>query len=51
MLGGPTTFPTNTVYEEAKVTEMPDGSVVIMVRDDAGKSNLNAGKKNFNIFT
>ncbi|MBR1643941.1 MAG: exo-alpha-sialidase [Bacteroidales bacterium] len=51
VLGGPTTFPTNTVYEEAKVTEMPDGSVVIMVRDDAGKSNLNAGKKNFNIFT
>ena len=51
VLGGPTTFPTGSVYEEGKVEEMPDGSVVLMVRDDAGKSVLTAGKKNFNVFT
>lgn len=51
VLGGAMNFPTNSVYEEAKVAEMPDGSVVMMVRDDSGKSNINAGKKNFNVFT
>lgn len=51
VLGGAANFPTNSVYEEAKVEEMPDGRVVMMVRDDSGKSNINAGKKNFNVFT
>ena len=51
ILGPADQFPTNTVYEEGKVEEMPDGSVVLMVRDDAGARDVALGKKSFNVFT
>ncbi len=56
LLGG-TTLPTGSVYEEGRVEEMPDGSIVLSVRDDNGRTaNSNAetltrGHKNFNIYT
>ena len=50
ILGQDDHFPTNTVYEEGKVEEMPDGSVALMVRDDANARDVTLGKKNFNVF-
>ena len=49
-LGSATAFPT-TNYEEAKIEELPDGSVMLMVRDDNGATSTTAGHRNFNIFT
>lgn len=51
LLGAANGFPTNTVYEEGKVEEMPDGSIMLMVRDDNGAKDTSKGKKNFNVFT
>ena len=51
VLGAANGFPTGTVYEEGKVEEMPDGSVMLMVRDDNGAQDTSKGKKNFNVFT
>ncbi len=51
ILGPDDQFPTNTVYEEGKVEEMPDGNIVLMVRDDSGANDVLKGKKNFNVFT
>ena len=51
VLGAANGFPTNTVYEEGKVEEMPDGSIMLMVRDDSGAQDTSKGKKNFNVFT
>lgn len=51
VLGGSEVLPEGSVYEEAKVDELPDGSVAMMVRDDSGASSVTKGKKNFNLFS
>ncbi len=56
LLGG-TTLPRGSVFEEGRVEELPDGNIVLMVRDDSGRTDndnaetLARGHKNFNVFT
>ncbi len=56
LLGG-TTLPKGSVFEEGRVEELPDGNIVLMVRDDNGRTDndsaetLARGHKNFNVFT
>lgn len=50
LLGMDEAFPEGTVYEEGKVEEMPNGDVVLMVRDDRGAQGVNVPEKNFNVF-
>lgn len=56
LLGG-TKLPDGSVFEEGRVEELPDGNIVLMVRDDSGRTDndnaetLERGHKNFNVFT